>query len=177
MRGTGKLTAIFTAIVTSGCAAAGSGAGGEATATVSLRDADGRTVATATLVQDGGEVEINLQATALPPGAHGVHLHETGTCTAPDFSSAGGHFSPASRQHGFENPNGPHAGDLPNIQVGADGRGRFLLENERVTLTAGPASLFDSDGTALVIHAADDDYRTDPSGNSGARIACGVVTR
>jgi Cu-Zn family superoxide dismutase len=149
----------------------------EATATADIRDAQGRTVAAATLVQDGDEVEISIDVAALPSGTHGIHLHTTGTCTPPDFTSAGGHFSPATRRHGFENPEGPHAGDLPNIDVAADGTGRFLLANDRVTLTSGAASLFDADGTAIVIHAGPDDYRTDPAGDSGARIACGVITR
>lgn len=178
MRGRMKLAAIFTlSLGTAGCAATGAGSAGEATATADLRDAQGRTVATATLVQDGGEVDITMNATNLPPGPHGFHLHETGTCTPPDFTSAGGHFAPQSRQHGFENPAGPHAGDLPNLDVAADGTARVTIENERVTLTGGPASLFDADGTALVVHAGPDDYRTDPSGDSGARIACGVIVR
>lgn len=163
-------------MILTGCAAAGTIAD-RATATADIRDAQGRSVATATLVQDDDGVEIAILATALPPGVHGIHLHTTGTCTPPDFTSAGGHFAPSDRRHGFENPDGPHAGDLPNIDVASNGTGAFALENERVTLTPGPASLFDADGTAIVIHAGPDDYRTDPAGDSGARIACGVVTR
>jgi Cu-Zn family superoxide dismutase len=110
-----------------------------------------------------------------------MHLHQVGRCDqggTPTFASAGGHYNPAGRQHGTQNPEGPHAGDLPNVTVGADGRltlpdsGVVAVMNETAR-----AGLLDPDGTALVIHAQADDYRTDPSGNSGARIACGVLTR
>lgn len=173
MKGPTTLMLIFTL---GGCASA-AGGGGPATATGELLDAQGERVGTATLEQDGDEVDISVHVTNLAPGVHGIHLHETGQCTPPDFTSAGGHYSPDGREHGFENPDGPHAGDLPNIEVAADGTGHFTLENERVTLTPGPRTLFDSDGTAIVIHAGADDYRTDPAGDSGARIACGVITR
>lgn len=147
------------------------------TATADIRNADGETIATAILSQEGDEVAIEVHGTAVPAGAHGIHLHETGTCTPPDFSSAGGHFNPATRQHGFENPAGPHAGDLLNMDAAADGTGHYMEQNDRVTLRAGDNSLFDADGTAIVVHAGPDDYRTDPAGDSGSRIACGVVTR
>lgn len=158
-----------------GCATAGVGPGPAATA--DIRNPAGETVATAMLVQDGDDVEIEVHAIGIPAGVHGIHLHETGTCTAPDFTSAGGHFNPASREHGFENPAGPHAGDLRNMQTTAGGMGHYTAENGLVTLQTGAASLFDADGTAIVIHAGPDDYRTDPTGDSGARIACGVVVR
>lgn len=177
-RRTITLAAISTlTMAAAGCATVGAGSADGLTATADLRNAQGASVATATLVQDGDDVEITINATNLPPGIHGFHLHETGTCTPPDFTSAGGHFAPASRRHGFQSPNGPHAGDLPNLEVAADGTARVTVDNQRVTLTEGPTSLLDADGTALVIHQGPDDYRTDPSGNSGARIACGVVTR
>lgn len=164
-------------IVASGCATAGVGTEGPASATAGIRNSQGASVGAATLVQDGDEVEITIYLTGLPAGVHGVHLHETGTCEPPDFSSAGGHFSPEARQHGSENPRGPHAGDLPNMTVAADGTARVTLQNDMVTLREGAASLLDADGTAIVVHAGADDYRTDPSGNSGARIACGVIVR
>lgn len=172
-----KVSTLIVMVTAAACASAPGAAGGYATASVDLRNASGATVGMATLVERGDEVQITIHATGMPPGVHGVHIHETGTCTPPDFSSAGGHFAPVSRQHGFENPAGPHGGDLPNIEVGADGTGHFTLSNDRVTLASGPTSLFDDDGSAIVVHAGRDDYRTDPAGASGARIACGVVTR
>lgn len=172
-----KLSTLIVMMAAGACAHTPQAMVGEATASADLRNAAGESVGMATLVQRGGVVEITIHATDLPPGVHGVHIHTTGSCTPPDFSSAGGHFAPRSRQHGFENPAGPHGGDLPNIEVGADGTGHFMLTNDRVTLTSGPATLFDEDGSAIVVHAGADDYRTDPAGASGARIACGVITR
>lgn len=159
-----------------GCATAG-GAGGEQTAMAELRNSAGEPVGMATMVERNSGVEISVHITDLPPGVRGIHFHEVGQCTPPDFSSAGGHFSPQERSHGFEDPQGPHAGDLPNIEVGADRSGHFVLENDRVTLSRGPNSLFDANGSAVVVHAGADDYQTDPTGDSGARVACGVVTR
>lgn len=156
-----------------GCAGAGAIAN---TRTVTLRDTGGRTVGTALLTPATDGVQVVLSVNGLPPGVHGVHLHMTGQCDAPEFTSAGGHFNPASRQHGFENPNGSHAGDLPNMTVDANGRGSLNGIARGVTLEGGGAnSLRKPGGTALVVHASADDYRTDPSGNSGARIACGVI--
>ena len=105
---------------------------------------------------------------------HGLHIHTVGACT-PDFAAVGGHFNPTTAQHGLDNPNGPHAGDLPNLEIDADGNGTYEATTTLVTLDQGDNSLFDSDGSALVIHAAPDDLVTDPSGNSGDRIACGVI--
>jgi len=159
-------------------ALAGCGAAGqlENAQVVTLRDGSGRTVATALLSPATGGVQVVMSVNGLPAGAHGVHVHQTGRCDAPEFTTAGGHFNPASRQHGFENPDGAHAGDLPNLTVEADGRGNLSGVARGVTLEgSGATSLRKPGGTALVVHAAADDYRTDPSGNSGARIACGVV--
>jgi Cu-Zn family superoxide dismutase len=142
-----------------------------------LMDAQGNEVGTAELDQEGNGVRIKVDVKGLPAGSHGIHLHMVGTCTAPDFASAGAHFNPTSKQHGLSNPNGPHAGDLPNLEVAADGTGEAELTNDRVILGEGVNSVFDADGTAVVIHADADDQVTDPSGNSGARIACGVIQK
>jgi Cu-Zn family superoxide dismutase len=142
-----------------------------------LRDASGRTVGTAVFTQQANGVRLAVQVQGLPPGQHGIHVHAVGRCDAPDFMTAGGHFNPASRQHGLENPQGPHAGDLQNLAVAANGNGSFNMVDTMVALGSGANSLFGSDGTALVIHADMDDERTDPAGNSGARIACGVIVR
>jgi Cu-Zn family superoxide dismutase len=156
-----------------GCAAAGAIAN---THTITLRDASGRTVGTALLTPATEGVQVVLQASGLPAGVHGVHIHQTGQCDAPDFTTAGGHFNPTSRQHGTQNPAGPHAGDLPNLTVDANGRGTLNAVAMGVTLEGeGANSLRKDGGTSLMVHATADDYRTDPSGNSGARIACGVI--
>jgi Cu-Zn family superoxide dismutase len=157
----------------SGCAAAGAIAN---TQTITLRDATGRTVGTALLTPATEGVQVVLSSNGLPAGVHGVHIHQTGLCDAPDFASAGGHFNPASRQHGTQNPAGPHAGDLPNLTVDANEHGTLNAVAMGVTLEGSEAnSLRKAGGTSLVVHASADDYRTDPSGNSGARIACGVI--
>jgi Cu-Zn family superoxide dismutase len=146
-------------------------------ATAEVRDANDRVVGQATLTEVIGGVRIVLEARGLPPGEKGVHVHAVGKCEPPAFASAGGHFNPLGKQHGLLNPTGPHAGDLPNITIAAEGTGRFETLTERVTLGAGTNSLFGGDGTALVVHGAPDDFKTDPTGNSGARIACGVIVK
>lgn len=146
-------------------------------AVAEMRDAKGQAVGRATFAQADDQVRIVLRVHGLPPGDKGVHLHAVGQCAGPAFTSAGGHFNPTGAQHGTLNPRGPHAGDLPNIAIGGDGTGRLDTTTARVTLGAGPTSLFDTDGSALVIHAGPDDYRTDPTGGSGARIACGVIVK
>jgi Cu-Zn family superoxide dismutase len=148
-------------------------------ATATLKNAQGEEVGTATLAptQRGTAVTINGTFSKLPPGTHAIHVHNVGTCTAPDFASAGPHFNPGGKQHGTANPNGHHAGDLPNFEVDAKGVGDVSFAVPDMTLGDGPGSLFHAGGTALVIHAAADDNKTDPSGNAGARIACGVIEK
>ena len=149
-----------------------------AAATATLADANGGSAGSVQLWQEaGGLVHVDASATNLSPGAHGIHFHAVGRCEGGStaFSTAGGHYNPTAKEHGLSNPAGPHAGDAPNLQIGADGSGHLSFTTDRITLTAGSTTLFDSDGTAVVIHAAADDQVSQPSGNSGARVACGVV--
>ena len=141
-----------------------------------LRDAAGEVVGTATFTEDAAGVQIMVQATGLPAGEHGIHIHEVGRCDPPDFVSAGAHYNPSAKQHGLQNPEGPHEGDLPNLMAAEDGTATYSATNPRVTLLPDNlTSLFPERGTALVIHAGPDDQTTDPAGNSGGRIACGVI--
>ena len=138
-------------------------------------NAQGQKVGTATIHPSGSGVRIDVEVSQLPPGTHGIHIHTVGKCEGPAFTSAGAHFNPTSKKHGRDNPEGPHGGDLLNIEVGADGTGKASLLDPNATLGQGPNSLFHEGGTAPLIHEKADDYKTDPSGNSGARIACGVI--
>ncbi|MDQ3459516.1 MAG: superoxide dismutase family protein [Deinococcota bacterium] len=153
----------------------------EAQARAELQDADGNTVGHATFssTEDGAvRIQVELEGLeAAAGGEHGVHLHETGECEPPDFESAGGHFNPTDAEHGLLNPGGPHAGDLPNIHVDEDGNASYEVTTLLISLDEGERSILDGDGAALVIHVDADDHITDPSGESGDRIACGVVIR
>jgi Cu-Zn family superoxide dismutase len=141
-------------------------------------NAKGEKVGTATLTQMAGGVRIVANLTGLPPGTHALHIHTNGRCEGPEFMSAGGHFNPAMKQHGKDNPMGAHAGDLPNFDVDAQGKGQTTVTAMGVTMMGdGADSLFHSGGTALMVHAAADDYKTDPTGNAGARLACGVIQK
>ena len=141
-----------------------------------LKDAQGRTIGMATLTESSYGVLMLVALTDAPEGGHALHIHQTGKCEPP-FTTAGAHFNPAGRQHGIENPMGMHAGDLPNIQVPAGGRLTFDLFAPNVTLRSGPNSLLDADGSALVLHRDPDDYKSDPAGNAGDRIGCGVIRK
>jgi Cu-Zn family superoxide dismutase len=145
--------------------------------TVKLSDATGKDIGTAKLEADPAGVKITLAVKGLPAGDHAIHIHETPTCTAPDFKSAGGHFNPDHKQHGAQNPQGPHAGDMPNFTVDAKGASSAVVVAPGVTLTDGPHSVFTNGGTALVIHAKGDDMKTDPAGAAGDRVACGVIKK
>ena len=135
-----------------------------------LRTATGGDVGRATATEVEGGLRFTVDATAMPPGTHGAHIHTTGRCDAPTFESAGGHWNPTGAKHGSMNPQGPHEGDLPNLLIDSGGRGTIGVTIPGATM----AGLLDADGAALVVHAGPDDLMTDPSGNSGGRIACGV---
>jgi superoxide dismutase, Cu-Zn family len=146
-----------------------------ASSTAHLVDGSGRTVGKATLSETRDGVRVIVDVAGLPPGDKAVHIHEVGHCEAPSFDSAKAHFNPTGKEHGLANPRGPHGGDLPNISIDASGQGRLDVTTNQITLRQGPASLFDADGSALIIHAAPDDMRSVPAGNSGSRIACGAI--
>ena len=145
------------------------------TAHADLINAQGQKIGAAKLTQTNDGVQMEVSVSQLPPGTHGIHLHTVGKCETPGFTTAGGHFNPGMKKHGTENPEGSHAGDLVNLEVGADGTAKATFVTTAVTLGQGPNSLFHQGGTALVIHEKADDYKSDPAGNSGARIACGVI--
>lgn len=143
-----------------------------------LVNSAGATIGTVRAWQTAGGVTLHIEATGLLHGVHGIHVHAVGRCDPPDFASAGPHWNPAGRKHGINNPAGPHAGDIPNVEVAANGVLATTVTLPNASLFAPPGilgALLDDDGAALVLHAAADDYVTDPSGNSGGRIACAVI--
>jgi len=144
---------------------------------VELKDAKGNSVGVAMISPaTGGGVSIALDLKGLPPGEHALHFHAVPKCEAP-FTSAGGHFNPANKKHGLQNPEGPHAGDMNNFTVDAKGTAKTTIVNTKVTMGSESNSIYANGGTALMIHAAADDMKTDPAGNAGERIACGAITK
>jgi len=143
---------------------------------VEMKDAQGKAVGDIIIWDQGPGVALELKLHDLTPGVHAIHFHQVPKCEGPDFKSAGGHFNPDGKKHGFDNPEGHHAGDMKNVTVGANGKATARLEDNDVTLKDGPHSLL-SNGAAIVVHAKADDYKTDPAGNSGDRVACGVLTK
>ena len=184
-KATGSLTLGLLALALGGCTALdamrggadeGTMAGDRAmTAQARLVSTAGRLAGTARFEQAPTGVLIRITARGLPPGPHGLHLHETGACT-PDFGAAGGHVNPDGAMHGLKHPDGPDPGDLPNLIVGGDGRADAELFTTLVSIDGGPQpALLDADGTAIIVHAEPDDHETQPIGGAGERIACGIV--
>jgi Cu-Zn family superoxide dismutase len=145
-------------------------------AAAELKDKDGKTVGMATFREESNGVIVDVEVRGLTPGLHAVHVHAVGKCEGPAFTSAGGHFNPGQKKHGLKSPDGAHGGDMPNMLVAKEGTGRFEVLTDGFTIKSGPMSIFDADGSALVVHAGVDDYVTDPTGNAGDRAACGVIT-
>jgi Cu-Zn family superoxide dismutase len=166
--------AIAATAALAGCAAQTVEVRSASAAEAEVRDVAGRVVARSRVAQIGNGVRIRVEAAGLAAGTYGAHVHAVGRCESPAFESAGPHWNPTGTAHGRDNPQGQHLGDLPNLVVGTDGRGSIEFSIPAATFSRGRAAMLDVDGAAIVIHARPDDYRTDPSGNSGTRIACGV---
>lgn len=164
-------------LASAACARMQTAAGASAPVTAELRAADGRALGTARFEEMVGGTRLTVRLTGVRPGAHGLHIHDVGRCDAPAFTSAGPHWNPDGRQHGTANPRGPHRGDLPSVVADARGEVNEVFEMAGIRLAAEAARALDADGASIVLHERSDDLVTDPSGNSGDRIACGVLRR
>ncbi len=176
-----RAAALVAAVALAACGGQARGPGGtklpEPIANASLFDTSGTRVGLATFSEVDGTGQMGISVSGLSPGQHGMHIHENGACTPPAFESAGGHFNPPSKQHGLLNPEGPHAGDMPNLLVEADGSADTTFTVSATLLAQGSGSMIGAQKRAFVIHADPDDQKTDPSGNSGSRVVCGVIER
>ena len=169
---------VLAAVVLTGCSFPSADADLKEQVQVSLINTEGKEVGQATLTEDPKGVHILLKAEGLEPGVKAIHFHEKAMCEKPEFTTAGAHYNPTQKEHGFQNPKGYHSGDLPNIEIGKDGKIELETISPAVVLTAGKSnSLLDADGTSIIIHEKEDDYKTDPSGNSGNRIVCGAISK
>ena len=169
-----RATAGFHVLMAIACASASAQ---DTAATADLLDSKGKKIGSASFSETAEGVKIQVELSQLPPGIHAMHIHNVGECHGPDFKSSGPHFNPFGKKHGSKNPDGPHAGDLPNVEVKADGTASVQVTAKLVTLKEGKNSLFQPGGTCLVIHEKADDEVTDPAGNAGERLACGVLKR
>jgi len=145
------------------------------TAKAEIKNTSGEVIGSATFTQEGGSVKIKIEVSKLSPGKHGMHIHDSGKCDGSDFKSAGPHFNPNLKKHGHKNPEGAHAGDFPNLEVGTEGKATLEFSTADLTLLPAPNSLLRPGGTSIMIHEKEDDEKTDPAGDSGGRIACGVI--
>ena len=170
-----KLVLVFLSALL--CSTVAFGQAAPKSAHADIVNAQAQNIGSAKIVPAKKGVKIEVNVSQLPPGKHGIHIHAVGKCDGPAFTTAGGHLNPDTKKHGKDNPEGPHAGDLLMIEAKADGTAKATLLDTMVTLGDGPNSVFHEGGTSIVIHEKEDDYKTDPAGNSGARIACGVIQK
>ena len=170
-----KLVLVFLSALL--CSTVAFGQAAPKSAHADIVNAQGQHIGSAKIVPAKKGVKIEVNVSQLPPGKHGIHIHAVGKCDGPAFTTAGGHLNPDTKKHGKDNPEGPHAGDLLMIEAKADGTAKATLLDTMVTLGDGPNSVFHEGGTSIVIHEKEDDYKTDPAGNSGARIACGIIQK